>query len=66
MYCNFHTVIFSWVILIIWACFLRALIGGGFFFLLQVSKDSELRIVLNVCMEIKLFKIIIKYNDHLC
>lgn len=64
MYCNFHTVIFSWVILIIWACFLRALMGGGV--LLQVFKDSELRIVLNVCMENKLFKIIIKYNDHLC
>lgn len=66
MYCNFHTVIFRWVVLIIWACFLRALMGGDFFFLLQVSKDSKLRIVLNVCMEIKLFKIIIKYNDHLC
>lgn len=35
-------------------------------FLLQKSKDHELRIVLNVCMEIKLFKTIIKYNDHLC
>lgn len=27
MYCNFHSVIFSLVILIIWACYLRALRG---------------------------------------